>query len=172
MAPVKHGDARVGQITPEYRAWQHMKNRCNNPRADQANYYGRRGIRVWPLWVYDFPAFLAYIGSKPTPRHTLDRIDNNLGYQPGNVRWATMKEQRRNRRDPGCLLSLAGKTQHILDWADELGISVRTLWSRKNGGWTDAEILTTAPRPLAPSASRVRRRRDAAGVPDPRAQTA
>jgi hypothetical protein len=86
--------------TPEYRAWQHMKNRCLNPRSQEWSNYGGRGIKVHGPWKKSFELFFEHVGEKPEPKedYSLDRIDNDGHYVPGNVRWATMEEQNRNKR--------------------------------------------------------------------------
>jgi hypothetical protein len=84
--------------TPEYRAWCHAKARCFNPNTDHFEHYGGRGITMCSLWVHDFAAFLRHIGPRP-PGTSLDRIDPDGHYEPGNVRWATRQQQRSNRRD-------------------------------------------------------------------------
>lgn len=97
----KHGDnARYGAgVTPEYRSWTHAKGRCYNPTDANYSDYGGRGIRMYPEWVDSYPAFLAYLGRKPSVTHSLDRFPNNDGdYAPGNVRWATPSEQNYNQR--------------------------------------------------------------------------
>lgn len=83
--------------TSEYRAWCDAKFRCNNPSDPQYEYYGGRGIRMQDDWQQDFSKFIDYIGRKPSSRHSLDRIDNDLDYCEGNVRWATKTEQVVNR---------------------------------------------------------------------------
>jgi hypothetical protein len=75
-----------------------MKSRCHNPNFKHYNYYGGRGISVCDRWRASFECFLADMGDKPTSSHTLDRINNDGNYEPGNVRWATMQEQAKNRR--------------------------------------------------------------------------
>lgn len=80
-----------------YLTWKSMNSRCNNPRATSYQHYGGRGIKVCLAWK-DFQVFRDYIGLKPTPQHSLDRINVNGNYEPGNVRWATPQEQRHNKR--------------------------------------------------------------------------
>jgi hypothetical protein len=93
-----HGHSAKGKITPEFRAWLAMRNRCDERNAKCKSYYFDRGIRVCEEWQHDFAAFFAHIGPRPSPRYTVDRIDNDKGYEPGNVRWATPSEQRLNQR--------------------------------------------------------------------------
>jgi hypothetical protein len=83
---------------PEYRTWQFVKDRCHNERSVHFPRYGGRGIRLADEWLNDPAAFIAYMGPKPTPRHSIDRYPNQSGnYEPGNVRWATYAEQNQNR---------------------------------------------------------------------------
>lgn len=89
-----HGEASK---TVEYAAWQAMKSRCNNPNASKYHLYGGRGIRVCDRWQNDFSAFLADMGRRPPDKTSLDRIDGEKGYEPGNCRWADDFEQNRNR---------------------------------------------------------------------------
>lgn len=84
--------------TPEYRAWQNMKARCYNKKRHQYYLWGGRGIKVCDEWLNDFTAFYKHIGKRPSPKHSLDRIDNNKDYEPGNVRWETANNQNANRR--------------------------------------------------------------------------
>lgn len=82
---------------PEYRAWAHAKGRCHNPKDGKYRLYGARGIKMAEEWRDNFGAFFAHIGTRPEGT-TLDRIDSNGDYAPGNVRWATYVVQNRNRR--------------------------------------------------------------------------
>src|SRR3954468_10898783 len=93
-----HGNDRRGLRTPEYQAWLRMKKRCFNPRSKDYADYGGRGITVCDEWKDDFAAFMAHIGPRPSPVHSVDRIRNSEGYRPGNVKWSTRTEQSRNRR--------------------------------------------------------------------------
>jgi hypothetical protein len=95
----KHGHNRRQQRTPEYNAWTNMKSRCLNPRHPHYKYYGGRGITVQPEWLESFEAFLRDVGNRPGPGYSLDRVDVDGNYEPGNVRWATALQQRHNRRD-------------------------------------------------------------------------
>jgi hypothetical protein len=98
-ATLKHGHARRGTVkgTPVYRSWRSMLRRCNDPKQKQYHDYGGRGISVHPDWC-DFAAFYAHMGDRPEGT-TLDRIDTDGNYEPGNCRWATRSEQRRNQRN-------------------------------------------------------------------------
>ena len=94
----KHGEAGRGRATKEYLTWVHMKHRCRTRKADTYYLYGARGIRVCDRWINSFDDFLADVGRAPSPQHSIDRIDTNGNYEPGNVRWATRSEQQRNKR--------------------------------------------------------------------------
>lgn len=95
-----HGETsaiRHGKVTVEYLTWKQMRSRCGNVRSADYPDYGGRGIAVCDRWQ-TFENFLADMGRKPTPKHSVDRIDVNGNYEPGNVRWATIDEQARNKR--------------------------------------------------------------------------
>ena len=95
---LKHGHAKNECCSVEYRCWINMKTRCYNKKAPEFKNYGGRGITVCKEWRDSFLAFYSHVGPKPSPELTLDRIDNGSGYRPGNVRWATPREQSFNRR--------------------------------------------------------------------------
>lgn len=126
-----------------YRAWRNMKTRCRNPNPKRAchKWYRDRGIDVCERWAASFETFLADVGLPPTASHSLDRIDNDRGYEPGNVRWATSKEQVRNSRKV-LMMTHDGFTGTLTDWAARLGITPTTLsWRLRH--WTQERALTS-----------------------------
>ena len=134
-ANLKHGQARIGQLTPEYRAWAGMKARCLNPNNSAYGRYGGRGIRVSPKWINSFTQFLADLGPRPSATHSLDRRDNDRGYTALNCRWATKVEQSRNRRGRKPL-TIRGETRLLVEWAERSGLDVRRIWKRVQSGWS------------------------------------
>jgi hypothetical protein len=83
--------------TPEYMCWEAMKERCYKPKTKRYKNYGGRGIKVCDRWASSFENFLADMGRRPTPKHSIDRINNDGNYEPSNCRWADNKTQQRNR---------------------------------------------------------------------------
>ena len=108
----------------EYSAWCSMKGRCKNPNNKDYKHYGARGIKICNEWFNDFSVFLRNMGRCPEGL-TLERIDNNGNYEPGNCKWATPREQALNRRD-NILLTYSGKTQSAIEWAEDLGVKYST----------------------------------------------
>lgn len=93
-----NGDAARGRVAPEYHAWKGMIKRCTNKKNRGWPNYGGRGITVCERWRESYLTFLADVGRRPSSKHSLDRIANDGNYEPGNVRWATRKQQINNRR--------------------------------------------------------------------------
>jgi hypothetical protein len=127
--------------TPEYNAWVAMKNRCRHPRCKGYPNYGGRGIRFCDRWANDFVAFFADMGPRPSSLHSLERIDSNGHYEPGNCRWATRGEQNRNRRN-NVIITAWGRQQVVTDWAREVGIDPKVITKRIEAGWPAEDALT------------------------------
>lgn len=122
-----------------------MLDRCTNPNLEGYSRYGGRGIRVCEEWEKDVTAFYGHVSQLPhcgERGYSLDRIDNDGNYEPGNVRWATMQEQGRNRRT-NHWLTFKGETKCILDWERSTGICRESIMRRLKAGWDIERILTT-----------------------------
>lgn len=116
----KHGHSSGGQ-SPTYKCWAQMKHRCSNSANPQYGDYGGRGISVCVRWL-EFNAFLEDMGEQP-PGFSLDRIDNNDGYHPGNCKWSTRKEQQNNRRNNVLIACYSGRsgTKTVAEWSRIVG---------------------------------------------------
>lgn len=126
-----------------YIAWQQMLQRCTNPKHHAYKDYGARGITVCARWQ-QFENFLADMG-QPAPAMTLERKDNDSGYEPDNCIWAPRFAQANNRRS--CVyLTFNGETKNISQWAAGLGVNRYMLYSRHDAGWPVERILTTPSR--------------------------
>ena len=117
-------------------AWMKMRDRCYDPKSEQFRNYGGRGISVADIWQgeHGFKNFYAHIGEPPSPKHTLDRINTDGNYEPGNVRWSTQKVQQNNRRN-NRLLTCFGRTMTASQWADDTGIDVGAILLRLDRNW-------------------------------------
>lgn len=118
-----------------------MLSRCHKRSNRAYKRYGGRGIKVCDRWREDFKNFLADVGYRPSPKHSLDRIKNNQGYKPGNVRWATRSEQNNNRRGNRVLI-LNGMKMTAMQWSRRIGIKYSTLMKRLGRGWSAKRALT------------------------------
>jgi hypothetical protein len=116
----------LASFTPEYRVWGSMKQRCHDSRSPGYRLYGARGIHVCERWRNSFPNFIADMGLRPSPDHSIDRIDNSKGYEPENCRWATRQEQAHNRRTTR-YVTVDGVTLNLTDMAKRLGVSVQAV---------------------------------------------
>jgi hypothetical protein len=127
--------------TPEYKTWAGMKRRCLNKNEKAYERYGGAGVTISQRWSDSFEAFIADMGQKPSPTHTIDRIDNKLGYEPGNCRWVTTAEQNRNKRN-NRHITFNGATKTLTEWAREYRIHHALLAYRLNHGWSVERALT------------------------------
>jgi hypothetical protein len=124
---------------PLYQLWKDMIRRCTT-RDKKGNYLGR-GIDVCSRWRKNFWAFVADMGARPSPKHSIERIDNDGDYEPGNCRWATTPEQARNTRRNRSL-TVNGKAKLLTDWANEIGVDRRTISARLKWGWSEQDAVT------------------------------
>ena len=129
----KHGMTN----SPEYKHWFAIKHRCKHK-----DYYVKKGITVCPEWINSFSQFYADMGDKPSPNHTIDRINNDLGYSPTNCRWATQEEQQNNKTN-NRNLTYNGITQTLAQWAREYDFIPEVLSARLQKGMTIEEALNT-----------------------------
>lgn len=127
-SPIWHG----GVGTPEYGAWEKMKVRCRDKKGRWHKYYRARGITFCKRWN-SFSAFLEDMGPKPSPKHELDRIDNDGNYEPKNCRWATRREQMRNTRTARFVL-VNRKKMSLLEAAEHFGITKSGIQFRIKSG--------------------------------------
>lgn len=148
MAKKIVGNYRHGGCgTSEYNIWVSMIQRCTNPKDQAYDRYGGRGIKVCDAWM-SFETFLSDMGPRPNKRMSLERIDNDKGYEPGNVRWAAAAEQSKNTRR-NVTLTFRGRTMILKDWAREVGLPNQTLWNRVvTLGWGAERALTTPMREM------------------------
>jgi hypothetical protein len=125
----------------EFSSWRSMLSRCYEPRNASYPRYGARGVTVCQRWRDSFEAFLADMGPKPTPRHSIERQNSTVGYQPGNCVWATRKQQQRhlcsNRH-----ITHDGQTRLLVEWAEITGLGRVTITRRLAAGWTVHDALT------------------------------
>ena len=140
-ARLRHGDARAGAEAPEWRAWHSIKKRCDPKAARVSPEDAGRGIKMCRSWRTSYERFLADVGRRPGPQYTLDRKDNNGNYRPGNVRWATRKEQARNRRN-SCWIQCGKERKTLAEWAEITGLKNTTIRGRLRAGWPVEKALT------------------------------
>lgn len=129
---------------PLYNVWAKMIRRCVDPRVKEYANYGARGIKVCNEWVDDFWTFVADMGPRPTPKHTVERIRNNGPYAPTNCRWATHAEQKLNTRRSR-VITFRGKTLPVTEWARRVGLHPATVFTRLRNGCSPDVALTAAP---------------------------
>lgn len=138
-----HGESKR---TPEYRVWSAMKQRVLNPNCNSFKNYGGRGITICQRWV-EYENFLVDMGRRPSPKHTIERRDNDGPYSPDNCYWELKEKQARNKRNTR-LLTHDGETRVVSEWEKITGIRSRTILNRIDKlGWSVEKTLTTPTRP-------------------------
>jgi len=125
----------------EYSVWSGMRQRCENPLHEAYKNYGGRGIKVCERWK-TFANFISDMGPRPTAKHTIEREENSVGYEPMNCVWATTAQQARNKRT-NVYVEYLGRRQLLSDLCVELGLSSCTIQGRLKRGWTVGRALTT-----------------------------
>lgn len=125
----------------EYQIWAQMKSRCTNPNNRKWKDYGGRNIKVCDRWLNSFENFLEDMGTRPSPKHSLDRIDVNGDYTLENCRWSDQKTQQNNKRT-NLFITWSGRTLTLAQWSREIGISRQSLKKRIDNGWTIDRALT------------------------------
>lgn len=126
------------QYKVEYHAWWDAKSRCHNPEHPSYPSYGAKGVRMCQAWRDSFKCFLDSLGARPSKKYSLDRIDATGNYEPGNVRWATIKTQARNKRNTKWIKHPdTGVPIKAAELAEEMGISYQVMRKRMidRGNW-------------------------------------
>jgi hypothetical protein len=137
-ANLRHGEA---WRTPEYYVWQAMIQRCTNKKNPNYRKYGSRGITVCDRWRNSFQNFLDDMGRRDTPHHSIERIDNDGGYNPSNCKWATTSQQANNTRW-NKRITVDGTTRTISEWSKENSIAQNTIVTRLRLGWSEHRAVT------------------------------
>jgi hypothetical protein len=141
-AKTTHGHSIKGKISSEYSSYNAMITRCENPHVPSYKRYGGRGIKVCDRWKESFSNFLQDMGKKPTPKHSIERIDNNGNYEPGNCKWATTKEQSLNRSS-NCMVLYKEESKPLQEWIDILNLPSILTRNRIDNGWTPERAFET-----------------------------
>lgn len=126
-----------------YNTWQNMMERCYNPKCNFYSDYGGRNITVYEQWkqVNIFiPEILKLLGDRPKG-YSIDRIDNNFGYYPDNVKWSSLKDQARNKRNIK-YYTYKGLTKSLIEWTEQLNLKHSTIYARLNRGWNFEKAIT------------------------------
>lgn len=138
----RHG-ATIGGQTKEYKTWAGIKRRTTSEKEQNSKYYIGRGIKMCDRWLNSFESFLEDMGKAPSPKHTIDRINNEGDYEPSNCRWATHKEQMQNTRATKWI-EFNGERHTQEEWGRITGLGGLTILKRLKRGWTIKEALTKA----------------------------
>lgn len=140
-AATRHGHAGRGRYSGTYQSWKSAIYRCHDPKSISYPRYGARGIAVCDAWRNSFEAFLADMGVRPAGT-SIERVRSDRGYEPGNCRWATSKEQTRNQRTNKFLV-VGGREMIVTDALAASGVSRTTYYRRLKQGMTEQEALAS-----------------------------
>lgn len=130
----------------ERSVWNGMKKRCLDPANDSYKYYGGRGIKICSRWLKSFDDFYSDMGPRPSEKHSIDRINNNGNYEPGNCRWALPFDQNNNKSD-NRIIEHDGKRLTAGQWERELGLWDGEVHYRLSLGWSEFKSLSIPSRP-------------------------
>lgn len=137
-----HGECKKDAVkSSEYNTWINIKNRCYYKKHNRYHNYGGRGIIVCNRWLNSFKFFLQDMGEKPTPKHSIDRIDVNGNYEPSNCSWATPQEQGANTTT-NVNITCNGETKCLAEWSRVLKMGEMTLKRRLRNGWSIRDAIT------------------------------
>lgn len=138
---VTHGQARRGNHHKLYCVWVGMRSRCSDPTSQSYPAYGGRGIKVCSSWEASFDRFLSDMGDRPSLKHSIDRIDNNGNYEPGNCRWVTREVQVKNKRN-NRFVEINGERMIVADWSRKTGVHQSLICGRLNFGWRPIDAVS------------------------------
>jgi hypothetical protein len=139
----------------EYNTWCQIKRRCLNSNDTAWPNYGGRGITICDKWAESFEAFFNDVGPRPSRKHSIDRLNNDGNYEPGNVRWATQREQMQNTRR-NRYVTLNGETKTVMEWSRVTGVHFNTIRARLNRGLSPEEALSPVNREQTSATGRKR----------------
>lgn len=126
---------------PEYYVWKAAKSRCFNKNDKMYKNYGARGISMFDEWKKDFKKFYEAIGPRPSNQYSLDRIDNDKGYEPGNVKWSTDMEQASNKTN-NRKFKICCQIKHLREWSRIFGVDYKLAHARIQYGWPVEKALS------------------------------
>lgn len=144
--------------TPEYQAWIGMRVRCHSDKSINFHRYGGRGIKVCDRWNHSFENFFEDMGNLPFADATLDRIDNDGDYEPGNCKWSTYVEQNSNKTN-NHVITHERVTKTVSQWADSVGLKRTTLLERIKSGWSFVDAISTKTLSFRQSGKRASKKR-------------
>lgn len=129
----------IGGQTPEYKIWVGIIKRCTNPNTKRWHRYGGRGITICERWR-SFENFLTDMGTRPSNKHSIDRINNDGNYEPSNCRWATAKEQGANT-SVNRWITINDQKLTATQWTEKMGLNNNTFYTRLSRGWSEERAL-------------------------------